>query len=812
LGIHHNRRVRASKFLLLVGAASLVLASAATAQTQRSFAIPAQDATAAFQAYAKQSGKQVLFPYDAVAGKKTPEIRGDFSDAEALARLAAAAGLVITSDNGRTVTLQARPSGANTSVKEEPPAGGAPANPGEVYSIVTVTAQKRRQNAQDVPISIAALGNREISQLHMTDIDDLNSAAPGVSIQTSSDYQRRIAIRGVSNIAGTSSTIGMYLGDADVTGFGQGVASQIDIQAYDLNDIEVLRGPQGTLYGQGSIGGTIRFIPNQPVLDHFSASTEDAALFTEDGAPSQHLAAMLNIPVIDDKLGFRVVGVFDHDGGWINQPAVGAKDYNSRNLSDVRFIGKWLPADRATLTFMAVIHRNDGANSAGEDSHGDYTQYLGLKSTPRSIDNYNLFNLVSSYNLDFANITESISYLDQNKANDNLGEALPLAPPGTKPLFQVVIPIQDIHDQKISDEFRVTSNNSNVWHWTLGGTYDRSLSSLSNPVEFEAYASVPPVPPTYFYSFGSHLDSDSWAVFGDLSYKLSDRITLGAGLRYFEDHETYASGLAVSAPETLGTTIKANFNSFDPRFYGQYYLGKDSNIYASASKGFRSGGFNSVGQPPYNPESLWTYEVGSKNTFYSGRVVANVSGFYSDYTNYQVSGEVFNGTSLTGLLSNAGDARVEGVEWELAWRFLDDWTIRTTGDYVTSRFEKITAIKSTYDVGDPLDFFPKYQIDTSVEHTFDVAGREGFWRIDYDLRGRETYRNRTYGSYYFSESSVLHMLKFNATLNWTPDLSFSLFGDNLLNDRGYVDPFSIQGLESRSRPRTFGVSLKAKFD
>ena len=169
----------------------------------------------------------------------------------------------------------------------------------EQLTEIVVTAQKREERLMDVPISVVALSAEQLEERNIIGLDDLAMAVPGLSINSQGSYNRRLFLRGVANDTG-SSLIGIYLDEADVTSWAY---TQLDLRSYDLERVEVLRGPQGTLYGDGSAGGTIRFITKNPQLDHFSMNADVAALFTENGAPGQRIEAMVNVPLIDNVLG-----------------------------------------------------------------------------------------------------------------------------------------------------------------------------------------------------------------------------------------------------------------------------------------------------------------------------------------------------------------------------------------------------------------------------------------------------------------------------------------------------------------------------
>jgi outer membrane receptor protein involved in Fe transport len=212
---------------------------------------------------------------------------------------------------------------------------------------------------------------------------------------------------------------------------------------------------------------------------------------------------------------------------------------------------------------------------------------------------------------------------------------------------------------------------------------------------------------------------------------------------------------------------------------------------------------------------VWTYELGTKASLLGGSLRADADVFYSDYTNFQIVGIPPPPAEPANVTSNGGNAWIKGIEWNLTYRANDRWELGVNGDMLTSRFYQIRVLDSPYDVGDNLDFIPKYTITGFVERGFFWGGKPGFMRIDYSHVGPETYRNRNLAGptpWWFSQSDVIRMLNFNWNLQWNRNLSVGLFAQNLTNNRGFEDPISIQTRSARPRPRTYGLQFSVKFD
>ena len=677
---------------------------------------------------------------------------------------------------------------------------------------VLVTAQKREQPLQDVPISIVALTAEELEARKITNIDNLAMAVPGMSIQSSGGFQRRIELRGISNTSGSSPLVGLYLDEADVTGFALGTNSQLDLQVYDLERVEVLRGPQGTLYGSGSAGGTIRFITKDPKLDKFAFNTDMTAFFKRNGEPSQRVEAMLNIPLVEDRLGLRMSGTYEQGGGWIDQPAADREDYNDQKLSDLRIKGLWKPTERLSAGVMALIHRNDGPNNAREDDVGNFTQVFNLTTTPSARDDYDVYNVTLSYDLPVVRIIGTMSYIEQDKNSSNVSAVVPLAPPPTDFILHSYQPDQLIYNETLNGELRFTYSGQGPWQWTLGGSYSDTESDFSALGQSAGFPGPPGTPLPAPLWFASRDQSRSSAIFGDASYEVTDRLTLGAGVRYFEDERESSSGFAFDGPAPLGPENTGKFDSVNPRIYATYKVAEDVNVYATAAKGFRSGGFNAAPTiPTFGPEDVWTYELGVKALSARRLVSAEAAIFYSEYDDYQIVGQIPSDPAVGSVTTNAGTAEIMGIEWGLSWSPSDRWLLGLNGHYVSSEFVEINVTSSTFAVGDQLDFFPEYAYTFSVQRDFTLSDKPGFARLDYNERGRSTFRDRTIGPFFHDESDVINMLNLNIGVDWNENLSFGLFGLNLLDDRGLTDPLDILGLASRSRPRTLGVEVQLEF-
>lgn len=843
------RRITAAA-AILAAIGGLSLASAANASIQHfNLHIPRESLDGALRDLAQQTGFQVAHFSDQV---KTDELvgplQGAYSPSEALRALLKATGLSYRALNNRAFIVAtpaalastvADPSGTpspTSAAVESQKEGKTPSSAGfQMAQVdqgaamgaaavdresqgaraegqlqeVIVTAQKREQRSFDVPISLAVVGSQELQRENITGLDNLQFAVPGMTISQAGAGVRRIEIRGISNAFGNGASVGEYIDEADATSQGaEGGAAgygTLDLGTYDLNRVEVLRGPQGTLYGEGSIGGTIRFIANQPVLDAFQMDADISALFTQDGAPSQRIVAVLNTPLLSNTLGLRFAGQFDHEGGWIDQPAANVKNFNGQNLAEARVSGLWKPTERLTVNVLQIIHRNAFGLSNGEDASGNFTQDFHLTTTPNAENSTNLSNVTVTYDLPQVRVLSTTTYFTNQVDLFNYGyfEPLPHSVDPSGPTEEIYAPSLPVSMENVSQELRVMSTQSGPLQWTAGAFYKHYTEGYSWPEGYYAGLSPPAVLPAPYLGLYGKDGSKSWSAYGDASYKILDRLTVGAGIRYFKDDESSD----IDAVKQTGT-----FTSPDPRVYVQYHLTGNANAYASATKGFRSGGFNGFHQPKYNPEEVWTYELGTKLRLLNNSLSIDTDVFLSDYTDYVVNGLIDVNGVFANDYSNSGVARIKGIESNVAWRLGDQWSLGVDGDYMNGRFVHVASLDSAFDVGDPVPLVPRYTVAAFAERDFVWDSKRGFARLDYTQRASESYWNRANGPRFFGSSPAIYMLGFNLGIQWNQSLRLGVFSQNLLNEHAYLDPIQYAGLSARPQPRTIGIDFGVDFE
>ena len=580
-------------------------------------------------------------------------------------------------------------------------------------------------------------------------------------------------------------------------------ANQIDLRIHDLERIEVLKGPQGTLYGEGSVGGTIRYITTDPDLNGFSGNLSVDGASSQDGEASYEVKSVLNMP-LSDTLGLRLVGQVDNGGGWIDQPALSKSDINDYELYNFRAKLLWQPSDALQVKTTAIVHRNDaGAQNIGEDTNGDYRQSFDDPSTSFSVDDYDLFSVSIEYDLDNLRLISSTSYLDSDKKVANWGYQCCFATGTPGELWNVLVADFSASSEILSQEFRVASSEMSPWNWTLGLFY-KDAKMIPVDIQGGLFGVPGGTLGVDLFAFSDFRDerSESWALFGETSFAMSDQLEVGVGLRYFEDDRQFRAGMT-------GAFQQDTFNSVNPKFYVSYSATENVRLYANVAKGFRSGGFNSAGRPPFDPEDVWSYELGSKFSSGDKSVSGELAVYLSDYQDYQIVGVVPE--LALNITSNAGAAEILGVDISLKWFPTEQLELGVNGNYMDTEFTEINVTSTSHDIGDPLDFVPQYGYTLWSSYSFQWSdSTPGFISIDYNKQGKSYARNRSLGSIHDEESDIIEML--NMRLGYEKDSwTIDLYAQNLLNERGLIGPFSNQLLSARPRPRTLGIHFGVNF-
>ncbi|MBA3677257.1 MAG: TonB-dependent receptor [Sphingosinicella sp.] len=641
---------------------------------------------------------------------------------------------------------------------------------------IIVTATKRASTVQDVPFSINAQTEEDIQKSGAVTIEDLSRNVAGLAVQNLGPGQSQVSVRGVSagqvvrDQPGVKEQVGVYL-DESVVSLSLFTP---DLDLFDLNRVETLRGPQGTLFGSGSVGGTVRYITNQPNLNKVEGTVEGNINLVDGDDLGGHLKGAINLP-ISDIMALRVVGYHTEYGGFINARREGGsidEDVNDGRRSGGRVSLLIQPTADISIT-PRVVYQETRAN--GFNRQEIYNLYANPYTTTRPAvtfkereqflrldegfaDNTLLADLTASFGLGGVELTSVTSYMDREITVSRDASALTgsVSVDLGFPAAGVLLPsnLFDTTDLKtFTQEIRIASDNSGPFQWVLGGFYsdvERVYAQRLPTPGYDAFtdarigagtsvAVANGFPLNSPYNADIPYDITQKAVFGEASYELG-RLTATAGLRYydFKEERTFKSGGLFSNLDNTTDTTKSN--GVSPRLLLSYEAFDDVKLNLQASKGFRLGGVNDPLNLPlcgpsdaalfgsykdYDDETLWNYEAGVKAR--RGGITFNTAAFYTDIKNLQVT--VDAGTCSSRVVFNVDKAHTMGLEFELAGSPTENLDFSLSGSLVEAEFDStiggaLTASTGIRD-GNRLPSVPKFQVSATAAYSWPMPGLGG---------------------------------------------------------------------------------------
>ena len=740
----------------------------------------------------------------------------------------------------------------------------APAPTGEIV----VTATRRSEAISKVPISISALSRDALDQRGIRNFDDIIRQTPGLVINKT-NTTTDIAIRGISSSVGYATTA-VYIDDVPIQvralGYGGG---NVYPQVFDLARVEVLRGPQGTLFGAGSEGGTVRFITEQPDLTraHIYARGELAA--TQYGAPSGEIGVSLSEPLVHDTLAGLVSGYYRHNGGYIDRvsPCLAGQATCTHTLVDrnanrddnyvLRGALVWQPSAELKITpsvFFQQVNANDTDDSW--EALSNYSAHQFANGNPVQgwgRDKFVLASINAAYTASGFDVIAVGSYFKRtdNFQRDYTTFDQSIFTGVAAPFFagQQAPAAFTIGQTNWTGELRLQSNRTDSpLNWTLGVFYTHDAQvSYQNVVDPSAplYLGFPgvtaPVSGYEIYLQNATSLDEQAAVFGQMSYKLTPKLSLTAGLRY--SHTKFsiiddASGLVTGPPvHDVGNQTE---NPLTPKFGINYQASPGTLIYASASRGFRVGGYNpqvgtgcaaqlaSIGYPggrpqTYASDTVWSYEAGAKTRFGGGLGNIQASAYRIDWNNIQQSVGLLCGFQFT---ANLGSARSQGFDIQFDIKPVTGLTLGADIGYVDAKFRQTIAGGPSSTVplvsaGDHLTT-PPWTVSLHGQYDFAVSSSHtGYLRSDFDFRAHQTslvpYLNSAdigYSNTLSTPPSVSYW-SIRAGLRFS-GIDASLFVNNLLNSTAWLrrdqaeNPFDFYR-QQILRPRSAGITLAYRY-
>jgi len=653
--------------------------------------------------------------------------------------------------------------------------------PPKVTEEMVVTARKREESVQEVPISVAAPTEQKLRDAGAETIEDIAANVAGFTVQNLGPGQSQVAMRGVSagqivrDQPGVKEQVGVYL-DESVISLSLFTP---DVDLFDMSRVEVLRGPQGTLFGSGSLTGTLRYISNQPKLATSESVAEFSLSSVGDGSMGGSAKAAINVP-IGDRAAMRAVGYYTRYGGYIDAIRPGSNTSDNVNDGD-RFGGRvafrFEPNDRLTITPRILyqeiesngwnrvdlfnILANPYTTTRPKVTLGDRTQFTQFDEP--TTDEFLLGDLNLSY--DFANglnLTSITSYTDRDVLVIRDATALTASITGGSiglpaSVYTIDAPLYDATEASaVTQELRVGAERGRL-QWVTGlfysdasRDYGQNLPVLGFEDAARAIGVNIPTAGTKLalkdelYKSNLQYEFDQFALFGEATFAVNDRLDLTGGLRYYdfsEDRVQVFDGIFADPIDSVGET---SADGFAPRAIISYKVSDNTRVNAQISKGFRLGGINDPLNTPlctpqdlaiYNgfgtweDETLWNYEAGIKTSLLGGRGTLNASVYRMDIENLQAT--VTAGSCSSRLILNVPDAQTTGVEAEFEVAPNDQFDFAISGNYNNSELQStfrdpagnvVAGIRE----GNRLPTVPEFQLAAAATYRRPIGVHVGY--------------------------------------------------------------------------------------
>ena len=749
-------RLGAVVTVVCMSAVGIALADDARASIKKTVNIPAEDLGAALNQLAEQSGFQVIYVTEDVSGVRTKGAKGELTPVQALNAVLNGTGFTFRYVDERTVTIVAASSvsdqkgsaplptapGASPGNRDPPPdkdnntsgigrksfwdrfrlaqagsgraasdsssvpqgssAENTPNQPVQLDEVI-VTAQKRSERALDVPVPITVLDTQRLAENGMSRLQDFYATVPGMSLSGNGDGggTQFISLRGLATSSYETPTVAAVIDDVpigDSLVLNYGSDTYPDLDPSDLSRIEVLKGPQGTLYGADSLGGVLKFVTKDPSTAGFSGNVQALGSYVDHGGPGYSVRGSVNVPMTDT-FAFRLSGFSREDAGYIDNVYTGQRDVNTVNVYGGHFAALWQPTENVSLKLGALIQdtRGDGAaiidtNSSSRPTLGNYNQ-TGVWGDNAYFNQLRVYSATLKAQLAGVDFT-SVSGYSVNalrNANDSTGynsaDALRL--------FGVTAATDGriFSADKFTQEFRFISTLGPRLDWIAGAFYTHEHTDGNIPLRAVSATTATPAGLLINFHDGP-LSLSEYALFGDLTFHVTDQFNVQVGGRESWNRITFNEtdtgpivpefDAGAQSPKVFPTE-HASGNPFTYLVTPQYKLSPDVMAYARVATGYRLGGPNlanlgSFGLPTaYKPDKTTNYEMGVKASLLDRALTVDTSVYYIDWRDIQLS--LYSPIANNSYTANGGKAKSEGLELQVQARPVEGLTIVAAGSW-----------------------------------------------------------------------------------------------------------------------------------
>jgi iron complex outermembrane recepter protein len=590
------------------------------------------------------------------------------------------------------------------------PTGASSANNGEIGEII-VTATRRETTVQKTPLAITALSDTALRDANITDLTKLPMEVPSLFVGGNDNFgTNSVTIRGIGSLAlglGAEEAVGIY-----IDGVYQGKPYGNIFDFVDIDRIEVLEGPQGSLYGRNATGGAINIVTKQPGNDFTGQAN---ATFTN--LSGVDLSAYTMVPLIQNELSMKVAFGTEHRDGWAYDPTQNSHPYDMHDRYGSVAL-RWTPDDATDVTLAGRIGETytgamfkDAESTLPLDVFPDYyPSYTQNKFSAGSLTidrdlGFAKFVSITGYEHATAAVSSDSGLMAQDTIDFNSWQ----------------------YTRQTTQEFRLVSKDSSPFSWLAGAQYYHENSSVYLPFQVViADAGV---------LFDARLRTNSYSGYAEGTYKLTDKFSITAGGRYSVDSKHWQGcgntdiplGQGISPADCAGSETvyqSKSWNAFTPHAVLDYQATDQILLYASATKGFRSGGWNfaiaTPAQSPFNPEYVWSYEGGIKSDWFDRTLRVNVTGFHANYSQLQVRANVGEFLSVY----NAGSAAIDGAELQSQLRLTDRLDLGFNAAWLDARYTQYTYVSGgvvTDFTGQTLSRSPKWDFTGNLQYRLDVG-------------------------------------------------------------------------------------------
>jgi outer membrane receptor protein involved in Fe transport len=698
---------------------------------------------------------------------------------------------------------------------------------GQLEEIV-VTAQKRGENIQEVPSGVTALSAQLLKDVHATQLVDIGAYVPALQIDSAgSPGQTTISIRGIAPI-GRGATVSTYIDDAPVgssSSYGGGNSFALDLLPYDVQRLEVLRGPQGTLYGASSMGGLLKYVLTEPSLDTFEARIGgDVFGMADAGKPGGGFRGTVSGPIVDGELGFTASYAREDTPGFINNFATGQADQNGFKQQSARVGFLWKPSDDLTVKFNALYQQVDAAGDANVALNPTTLQPIG---GPRSDNNLTgqpflkqiqFYSLDVNYELPWAELVAASSYTNTRTsqptdASYTYGVAFPYfgLPAGESQY------LYSLHLQKFTQEIRLQSLPNTRLEWLAGVffTYENSKNFQSPSALTLAGAPIAGFDPL----FAGQLPStyNEYAAFGSVTYHVTDAFEVLGGMRYSENNQVFSEfgGGPLTGPISL-LDQKSHEGVATYSAGLRYHITDKVMAYLRIASGYQPGGPNLAvnGIPPtFHSDTLTNYEFGVKSQFWDDRVLLDLDAFEIDWNDIQL---LSNGAGFNYVL-NGGSARSQGIEANASVRPINGLSLDGTLAYVDSVLtQDVPQIGGLS--GDRLPSIPLFSGSFRATYS-QPLNEEWMGSIGAGVRVEGSRYSDVNSAYDSRRVPAYAALDLNVSIS-SDRYTVQIFAKNVADEHAYLTYLplvnqatgSITQIEATAiQPRVVGLSVDAKF-